>query len=71
MKDFSLAVARLDAMYRAPTGRGSTFPPDAPPKFRQAPFPYFGGKRTVAAEVWRRLGRACHARPALHLGVEK
>ena len=22
----------------------------------KAPFPYFGGKRTVAAEVWRRLG---------------
>jgi len=22
-----------------------------------APFPYFGGKRRVAAEVWRRFGR--------------
>ena len=21
-----------------------------------SPFPYFGGKRTVAADVWRRLG---------------
>lgn len=25
-------------------------------KFRNAPFPYFGGKRSVAAEVWARLG---------------
>jgi hypothetical protein len=25
-------------------------------KFRFAPFPYFGGKRTIAAEVWARLG---------------
>ena len=22
----------------------------------QAPFPYFGGKRTIAAEVWARFG---------------
>ena len=22
-----------------------------------APFPYFGGKRTIAADVWKRLGR--------------
>lgn len=27
-----------------------------PAKFQTAPFPYFGGKRTVAAEVWARLG---------------
>lgn len=23
----------------------------------KAPFPYFGGKRSVAADVWKRLGR--------------
>ena len=28
-----------------------------PEKFARAPFPYFGGKRSVAALVWERLGR--------------
>lgn len=27
-----------------------------PDKFRTSPFPYFGGKRTVAADVWARFG---------------
>lgn len=33
-----------------------------------APFPYFGGKRTVAADVWKWLGEppACAAAYALH-----
>ena len=28
-----------------------------PEKFRRAPFPWFGGKRTVVDDVWQRLGR--------------
>jgi len=27
-----------------------------PPKFERSPFPYFGGKRSVTADVWARLG---------------
>ena len=26
----------------------------------KAPFPYFGGKRSVASDVWKRLGRPTH-----------
>lgn len=30
---------------------------DTPEKFSRAPFPYFGGKRSVTSLVWERLGR--------------
>jgi DNA adenine methylase len=32
-------------------------PCSVPDKFRFAPFPYFGGKRSVAVPVWERLGK--------------
>lgn len=31
-----------------------------PEKFKKAPFPYFGGKSTIASEVWQRLGQPAH-----------
>lgn len=34
--------------------------PEAPAKFRKAPFPYFGGKSLIADEVWARLGKPAH-----------
>lgn len=30
---------------------------EIPAKFKKAPFPYFGGKSTIASEVWQRLGQ--------------
>ena len=37
-------------------GLGEEQTDGAQPKFRLAPFPWFGGKRQIAAEVWERLG---------------
>jgi DNA adenine methylase len=31
-----------------------------PPKFRKAPFPYFGGKSKVTNDVWSRFGKVRH-----------
>ena len=32
----------------------------APAYHQRAPFPYFGGKRAIARDVWQRLGEPAH-----------